>query len=174
MSTEQSFTIRFLGETVFSGAQNRLEETLQPTIEGATAALETFYHALNERFLDLFRQIWFDHEFIQLNNPVGGIMRGVGPIGDLYARIFEGPVRVQVEFYDIVAYLSSEMAVFAGRERGTYERNGKAYPLDIRTSRIFLYAPTQGGWRQIHHHGSIDNPERLAHYQQMILLPQEQ
>lgn len=163
------FNIRFIGETVFSGTRNRLEETRQPTIEGATAALETFYYALNERSLDLFRQIWLDNPLIQLNNPVGGIRRGTEPINAVYARIFDGPVRVRVEFHDIVEYASSEVVVFAGRERGTYEHDGKAHPLAIRTSRIFLYVPAQGGWRQIHHHGSIDQPELLAQYQQAVL-----
>jgi hypothetical protein len=88
---------------------------------------------------------------------------------DLYARIFSGAARVQVEFYDIVAYVSSEMVVFAGRERGTYERNGNAFPADIRTTRIFSHIPEQGGWRQVHHHGSIDHAERLAHYVQTVL-----
>ena len=164
-----TFNIRFLDEIVFSGLRNRLEETRQPTIEGATAALETFYHALNERSLELFRQIWLDHPLIQLNNPVGGIRRGIEPVSAVYARLFEGPVRVRVEFYDIVEYASSEVVVFAGRERGTYERDGEAHPLDIRTSRIFLYVPAQRGWRQIHHHGSIDQAEHLAQYQQAVL-----
>lgn len=168
MPAEQAFTIRSLGETVFSGAHNRFEETANPTTEGAMAALETFYHALNTRSLNLFHQIWLDHTLIQLNNPVGGIMRGARSIGDLYARLFEGPVRVQAELYDIVAYSTPNMVVFAGRERGSYERDGKMYPLDFRTSRIFLYAPDQGGWRQVHHHGSIDDPDRLTHYRQTI------
>lgn len=71
--------------------------------------------------------------------------------------------------HDIVEYASSEMIVFAGRERGTYEHGGSSFPLDIRTTRIFLYAPARGGWRQIHHHGSIDQPEHLAQYQQAVL-----
>ncbi len=170
MSKEPTtFNIYFLGETVFSGVRNRLEETHQPTIEGATAALKTFYHALNGRSLDLFRQTWLDDPLIQLNNPIGGIRRGIEPISAVYARLFEGPVRVQVELHDIVEYASSEMVVFAGRERGTYEHGGSSFPLDIRTTRIFLYAPACGGWRQIHHHGSIDQPERLAQYQQAVL-----
>ncbi len=71
MSKEPTtFNIYFLGETVFSGVRNRLEETHQPTIEGAMAALETFDHALNGRSLDLFRQIWLDDPLIQLNNPI--------------------------------------------------------------------------------------------------------
>ena len=90
-------------------------------------------------------------------------------IMDVYARIFAGAARVRVEFYDIVAYVSSEMVVFAGRERGTYEHDGHSYPLDIRTTRIFAYIPEQGGWRQVHHHGSIDSAQRLAHYVQTAL-----
>jgi hypothetical protein len=168
MSTDQSFTIRSPGETVFSGAYNRLAETLQPGFEGATAALETFYHALNERSLDLFNQIWLDDPLIQMNNPVGGIRRGKSTISSLYMRLFEGPVRLRVELHDIVVFAHSEMVVFAGRERGSYERDGKIFPLNFRTSRVFLYAPAQGGWRQIHHHGSIESPEQLAHYQQTI------
>lgn len=168
MPTEPPFTIRFLEAMVFSGTRNRFEETGDPTIEGAMGALDTFYHALNEHSLELFHQIWLEHALIQLDNPVGGILRGAGPIGELYARLFEGPVRVRAELYDIVVYHTPEMAVFAGRERGTYERDGKTYSLDFRTSRIFLYAPHQGGWRQIHHHGSSDVPEKLAHYQQTV------
>lgn len=169
MSIEQSFRIVFQDDAVVRGERNRLAEAAQPTLEGARAALETFYYALNERAIDPFRQIWLDHSLIQLNNPLGGIMRGAEPIGALYGRIFEGPVRVQVEFYDFVTYITSEMVVFAGRERGTYERDGNSSPLDIRTTRIFLYAPDQQGWRQVHHHGSIDSAEQLLKYQQAVL-----
>jgi hypothetical protein len=168
MSTEQSFTITYLGETAVRGIRNRLAEADQPTIEGARAALETFYYALNERSIDVFRHVWLNDPLIQLDNPVGGILRGAQPITDLYARIFKGSVRVR-EFYDIVTYASSEIVVFAGRERGTYEHDGNAFPLDIRTTRIFVYVPAQGGWRQVHHHGSIDDAARLTHYQQAIL-----
>lgn len=168
VSTEQSFTIAFAGETAVRGTHNRLAETNQPTIEGARAALETFYYALNERSIDVFRQIWLDDPLIQLDNPVGGILRGAQPITDLYARIFKGSVRVR-EFYDIVTYASSEIVVFAGREHGTYEYDGNTFPLDIRTTRIFAYVPARGGWRQVHHHGSIDDAARLAHYQEAIL-----
>lgn len=169
MSIEQPFHIDFEEDTVVRGERNRLAEADQPTLEGARAVLETFYYALNERAIGPFRQIWLDSPLIQLNNPLGEIMRGAEPIGALYGRIFEGPVRVQVEFYDFVTYSTSEMVVFAGRERGTYERDGNSSPLDIRTTRIFLYAPDQKGWRQVHHHGSIDSAEQLLRYQQAVL-----
>lgn len=54
MSTEPSFTTRFLGEAVFSGAHNRQAETSQPTFEGATAALETFWRAPCPKRFSLF------------------------------------------------------------------------------------------------------------------------
>jgi ketosteroid isomerase-like protein len=157
----------FLGDVVERGMRNRLDETAHPHVDGAHAALETFYHAFNTRTLDLFRQIWVDDPFIQLNNPVGGIVRGAGEIAALYARIFEGPVRVRVELWDIVRYAAPGVVVFAGRERGTYERDGHAEPLDIRTTRIFRYIDGQG-WRQLHHHGSIDDAGRLAQYQRAV------
>lgn len=169
MSTAPSFTTRFLGETVFSGAYPHLAETGQPTFEGATAALETFYYGFNTHALEVLRQNWLDAPLAQLDYPVGGIRRGLAAVMDVYARIFVGAARVQVEFYDIVAYISSAMVVFAGRERGTYQRDGHPYPLDIRTTRIFVYGPEQGGWRQVHHHGSIDSAEHLAQYVQAAL-----
>ena len=169
MSTQPSFNARFLGEMVFSGTQNNQAKADQPAFEGALAALDTFYYGFNEHDLEVLRQNWLDAPLAQLNNPVGGIMRGTTAIIDVYRRIFAGAARVRVEFYDVMAYISSEMVVFAGRERGTYERDGNVYPLDIRTTRIFAYIPEQGKWRQVHHHGSIDGAERLAHYVQTVL-----
>jgi len=50
--------------------------------------------------------------------------------------------------------------VFAGREVGTYSgAGGPSTPLEIRTSRFFAYYG--GRWVQLHHHGSIDDPDAL-------------
>ncbi|MER7245035.1 hypothetical protein [Kribbella sp. NPDC000426] len=55
--------------------------------------------------------------------------------------------------------------VFAGREVGTYRHPTLGeQPLQIRTTRIFTY---DGVWQQIHH-GSIDDAEALAAYQQAV------
>ncbi len=171
MSEKQSFVIRYLGEEAFTGASNRLTETALPALEGAWAAAETFYHALNERDLDLLRQTWLDDPLVQMNNPAGGIRRGRESIAELYRLLFEGPMRVRVALHDIVVFATPTMVVFAGRERGSYERDEQSFPLEFRTSRVFLYAPEQGGWRQVHHHGSSDDAEKLAHYQQTLLRP---
>lgn len=149
-------------------ARNRLEEAHQPGEAGATAALECFYYAFNQRSLAVFDAIWAEDDQIQLNNPLGGIMRGHRPIRDLYERIFSGPAEVWVEFYDFVTYLSENMAIFAGRERGEFTLNGRTVPLAIRTTRVFQYVGPAVGWRQVHHHGSIDDPEALRVYQAAV------
>ncbi|UUZ87311.1 hypothetical protein LJK88_09450 [Paenibacillus sp. P26] len=71
------FTIQSLEGTVVRGSRNRLDETNDPSIQGAYATVETFYHAFNNRSLALFNQIWLPHPLIQLNNPLGGIVRGL-------------------------------------------------------------------------------------------------
>jgi len=167
MATDEYTAATVLGDTVERGARDRLDEAARPGVDGAHAALETFYHAFNTCSLDLLRRIWADDPLIQLDNPVGGIVRGTEEIVALYARIFTGPVRVRVELWDIVRYATPALVVFAGRERGAYERDGVSAPLDIRTTRIFRYVDGQG-WRQIHHHGSIDDPDRLARYQRAV------
>jgi hypothetical protein len=148
-------------------SRNRLRETGDPSGTGAEAALETFYYALNNRDLDALRADWTDSPLAQLNNPVGGILRGADAIVGLYRKIFGGAVRVQVTFTDVIAYQGREHAVFAGRETGSYTcGHATPVPLDIRTSRYFRY--DDGCWRQYHHHGSIDDPAALNAYQQAI------
>ncbi len=154
------------------GERNRLAELDRTGVDGAEAALETLYYALNHRILSLFRQMWVDDPFSQLDNPVGGIARGTDEIAALYARIFNGAVRVKVELRDVVRYVTPEIVVFAGTEQGTYEVDGQVIPLTIRTTRIFRYVEGLG-WRQMHHHGSIDQPEALARYQRAVFGPRE-
>jgi ketosteroid isomerase-like protein len=147
-------------------ARNRLDEGRDPGHDGAVAALETFYHALNNADLDVLRAVWSSDPLAQLNNPVGGIVRSGDAIADLYRRIFAGGMGVQVTFTDAATYLGAGTAVFAGREVGSYNgRDGERVPLRIRTSRVFAWHPEQGRWLQVHHHGSIDDPDALAAYQ---------
>jgi L-ascorbate metabolism protein UlaG (beta-lactamase superfamily)/ketosteroid isomerase-like protein len=149
------------------GARDRLGDAVDPSVKGAHAALESFYYALNHRDADTLREVWADHPAAQLNNPLGGILRGDDAIADLYDKILTGPVRLQVTFDDVVEYLGDTHAVFAGREVGTYTGpEGTAVPLEIRTTRYFRYE--QGHWRQYHHHGSIDDPAALAAYQTAV------
>jgi len=139
---------------------------MNETFTGAIAALETFYYSFNNKDIDTFNQIWVSHDLVQLNNPVGGIIRGIKDISALYTRIFQGEADVWVEFQDIVTYDFNECVVFAGLEKGQFKINNRNIDLEIRTTRFFAYV--NGKWGQIHHHGSIDNAELLKNYQNAV------
>lgn len=161
-------TSDILSRTYGRGAIDRRVEAREPTVEGARAALECFYFAFNRRSLDALDAVWAQGPLISLNNPLGGIVRGLEDIRALYQRIFGGAAQVWVEFYDAVEYVGQDTVVFAGRERGEFTHEGRTIPLAIRTSRVFQYFGGQLGWRQVHHHGSIDDPEVLAQYQRAV------
>jgi ketosteroid isomerase-like protein len=146
---------------------NRLAETAEQSARGAQAALESFYFAWHHRDADALRAVWSDDPLAQLDNPVGGILRGGDAIAGLYHKVLAGPADLRVTFGDVVAYYGQGDAVFAGRETGSYTAaDGTTIPLEIRTTRYFRYA--DGHWRQYHHHGSIDDPATLRAYQQAI------
>jgi hypothetical protein len=118
--TDDRVVATALRGVIVRGERNRLAETAAPGIDGARAALETFYHAFNTRSVDLAQRIWADDPLVQLVSPVGGLVRGSAGIAAAYARGFSGALQVQTVLEDIVAYVTPEMVVFAGRERGTY------------------------------------------------------
>ncbi|HEY3557912.1 MAG TPA: hypothetical protein VGL05_10625 [Kribbella sp.] len=47
---------------------------------------------------------WADDPLVQLNNPVGGILRGRDAVRELYERVFAGSLNVQVTFGDAATY----------------------------------------------------------------------
>lgn len=147
-------------------ARNRLPEATDLSADGAVAALESFYYALNHRDLDVMASVWSHDKLAQLNNPVGGILRGGDEAVALYRHVFESGMRLQVTFSDAVTYMQPNTALFAGREMGTYSANDQPpSSLEIRTSRFFGYDDQAGRWLQLHHHGSIDDPRVLRAYQ---------
>ena len=129
-------------------------------------ALSQFYRAFNTRDLQLMQENWENSEEVAMDNPLGGIKRGWPEIRSVYERIFSADARVQVEFYDYTLHQSAEMFYVVGRERGWLESGSKRLELAIRTSRIFRRQAD--GWRQVHHHGSIDDPALLLAYQQAV------
>ena len=147
---------------------NRIDQARQPGTEGARMLVESFYYAFNQRDIALLDQVWADQELIQLNNPLGGILRGYEAIAKLYQRVFTGPASVSVEFRDVVEFQTDTMVAFAGRETGEFTRDGKSLALSIRTSRIIQWFGPDLGWRQVHHHGSIDDPRLLEEYQDAV------
>lgn len=140
----------------------------EPTCGNGQAidALIEFYHAFNTRDLDALARNWEEGEEPSMDNPIGGIRRGWPTIRGGYERLFLGPARVNVEFYDFSSQGGQDYQLFVGRERGTCETSTSKLDLRIRTSRLFVRR--DGRWRQLHHHGSIEEPKLLADYQQMI------
>jgi ketosteroid isomerase-like protein len=148
------------GPDVISGAEDRsrLPEPL--------AALSAFYAAFNGRDLEAMSRNWAQADEAAMDNPLGGIKRGWEEIRAVYERIFQGPARVYVEFYDYTLHAHGEVFYVVGRERGELATRRTTVALAIRTSRI--YRRIDGEWRQTHHHGSIDDPELLARYQAAV------
>jgi ketosteroid isomerase-like protein len=153
-----------------AAAQPRLREATDPQLYGAEALLETFYYALNHRDLKALEATWSSSPFAQLNNPIGGIIRGGPQIVELYERIFTGGVQLEIEFSDVTVFAGGGHAVYAGRETGSYRpAGGPSTPLSIRTTRCLHYSAQRGAWEQVHHHGSLDDPQALAAYQAAVL-----
>jgi len=138
-------------------------EIITNETDAKEAALIRFYNAFNLRDAALMKSSWLHSNESSMNNPVGGIKRGWDEIASVYNKIFTGEAKVFVEFYDFTFYSTGVMFFVNGRERGFFEIGNKKIDLHIRTSRVFLLTPE--GWKQILHHGSIDDPELLAAYQ---------
>ena len=129
-------------------------------------ALEQFYAAFNRRDLALMATHWLTSEESVMDNPLGGIARGWESVRAIYERIFSGPARVQVEFHDYTLHEGGELYYAVGRERGTLERDGRRLALAIRTTRVFRRVGES--LRQVHHHGSMDDPDLLRAYQELV------
>jgi len=130
-------------------------------------ALVQFYCAFNSGDLQMMEQNWAQGDDIAMDNPLGGIKRGWADIRTVYESIFNGPAEVYVEYYDYTIHEVPEMFYAVGRERGYFRLAGEELALAVRTSRIFR--KEKGRWRQVHHHGSIEDPQLLARYQAAVL-----
>jgi ketosteroid isomerase-like protein len=133
-------------------------------------ALAQFYRALNSRDLPLMQENWADSVEAVMDNPLGGIKRGWNEIRTVYERLFASAGTFRFEFYDYSLHEAGDVFYVVGRERGELDVNGRRMPLAIRTTRIFR-RDADGRWRQVHHHGSIDDPRVLAAYQEAVLQP---
>ena len=130
-------------------------------------ALIHFYKAFNQQDLLQMEYNWLTTEAASMSNPLGDIKRGWLEIRPVYEKIFNHQGRVYVEYYDVTIHQSNDMFCAVGRERGYFQLAEEKIILAIRTSRIYRY--TKKGWRQLHHHGSIEQPTLLNHYQNRIL-----
>lgn len=130
------------------------------------ATLVDFYQAFNHQDMERMTSNWLHSEEASMSNPLGGLKRGWDAIQQVYGKIFFGEARVYVEFYEYTIHASDGMFVAVGRERGALTVNNVTIELAIRTSRI--YRNERGNWKQLHHHGSMDDATLLAKYQSTL------
>ncbi len=117
--------------------------------------------------MQMMSENWAQSDDIAMDNPLGGIKRGWTEIQPVYERIFNGSAEVYVEYFDYTIHETDGMFYAVGRERGYFRLSGEEITLAIRTSRIFKRL--NGRWKQVHHHGSIEDPQLLAKYQAAVL-----
>ncbi|SDI97652.1 SnoaL-like domain-containing protein [Bradyrhizobium sp. Rc2d] len=73
---------------------------------------------------------------------------------------------MNVTFHDFSSQGGSDWHLFVGREKGACKTPSTTIDLRFRTTRWFTRM--NGVWRQLHHHGSIEEPALLAKYQRAI------
>ena len=147
-------------QTAITGNEN-FEDLTNPI-----QVLAQFYNAFNNQDFDLMSQNWLQNEEIAMDNPLGGIKRGWDEIKSVYTRIFSGKAKIYVEFYDYTIVNLNGGFCSIGRERGYVQIDEQKLELAIRTSRIFKL--TDGIFKQVHHHGSIETSELLKEYQELV------
>jgi ketosteroid isomerase-like protein len=126
-------------------------------------ALAQFYRAFNTRDLKMIDDNFGQTDEVAIDNPLGGIRRGANEPHKMYEGVFKSPADVHVEFWDYTIHRAGDVFWAVGRERGTYHDGEAVKPLNIRTTRIFQLV--NGRWRQMHHHGSIEDGRLLGDYQ---------
>jgi ketosteroid isomerase-like protein len=129
-------------------------------------ALIQFYRAFNTRDIVLMRHNWSPSEDISIHSPLGGMKRGWPEIRCIYDRLFSGPARISVEFHNYSLHVCGDIFYAVGRERGRFEGPSHIFDLTFRTTRIYRLVSHQ--WRQVHHHGSLDDPATLDRFQSIL------
>lgn len=133
---------------------------------GPLDALIGFYRAFNAADLAGLESVWLDGPTPSMDNPIGGIRRGWPQIAEGYSKLFDGPAKVNVTFHDFTSQGSDDWNLFVGRERGVCKTPSETLLVAFRTTRWFVRK--NGSWRQLHHHGSVEDPNMLADYQRLI------
>ena len=140
------------------------EEPIDP--RDPLGALSEFYRAFNTRDLVLMERNWISSDEASMAHPIGGIRYGWDEIRQVYERIFRAAATVNIEFHDFTLHHFGDTFCAVGREQGVLQGNKDSLNLKFRTSRLFRFIDDR--WRQVHHHGSIEDPVLMAWYKAAI------
>ena len=141
------------------------EETYTDSTTPIGALIE-FYKGFNSQNLEIVQANWSKKASIIMANPIGGLKRSA-EIFEGYHHIFSSGAKVYVEYYDFAFFETAEGFSVIGRERGSFENEGVKLDLKIRTTRVYI--KEESSYKQVHHHGSIDDADLLKKYQEVIL-----
>jgi len=130
-------------------------------------ALIAFYKAFNERDAVSAANNWAKQYAVAMANPIGGIRRNWSSIKEAYGKIMSGDANVYIEYHDFNFHLFDGIFYVEGRERGSLDAGDIQLDVKIRTSRVYKLFGDE--WKQIHHHGSIDDADLLRRYEQAIM-----
>src|SRR6202171_3028883 len=139
------------------------------TTPSVLPTLSGFYRAFNTRDLKMMDENFAHSDEVAIDNPLGGIRRGADEPHKMYEGVFKSPADVHVEFWDYTIHRAGDVFWAVGRERGTYLDGQTVKNLNVRTTRIFQLI--NGRWRQMHHHGSIEDAKLLGDYQDVVRSP---
>src|ERR1700730_2991922 len=132
-------------------------------------ALAQFYRAFNTRDLKMMDENFAHSDEVAIDNPLGGIRRAADEPHKMNVGEFKSRADVHVEFWDYTIHRAGDVFWAVGRDRGTYLDGEIAKTLNVRTTRIFQLM--NGRWRQMHHHGSIEDAKLLGDYQSVVRSP---
>jgi ketosteroid isomerase-like protein len=128
--------------------------------------LAQFYRAFNTRDLKMIDDNFARSDEVAIDNPLGDIRRGADEPRKMYEAVFKSPADVHVEFWDYTIHRASDVFWAVGRERGSIVMARPLGNLNIRATHIFQLI--NGRWRQMHHHGSIEEAKLLGEYQNAV------
>lgn len=143
-----------------TGSENRSQ------LADSYQALVQFYYAFNNKNMDMMSSNWLQSYEAAMNNPVGGIQHGWDNIKKAYQKMFLSAANVYTEFCDFNLHETSEMFYAVGQGRGYFQLGADKVDLTIHTSHFFKLI--DGSWKQVHYHGSIDDPKLLEKYQSAV------
>lgn len=119
--------------------------------------LSEYYHALNNGDIQLMKHNWSKEKSAAFTSPLGGIVRTHETIISAHNELFESPIDIDVEYYDVQIALMDNGFQAVGRERGVMRIGNETVSVGFRTSRLFI--KEDGEYKQLHHHGSFEDAQ---------------
>ena len=117
--------------------------------------LSEYYNALSSANISKMKKNWSKEVTTAFTNPLGGIVRSYKDVINSHDELFNSPIEIDVEYYDIEISNMDNGFLSVGRERGVMIIDGESIDVAFRTSRLFV--KEEGKYKQLHHHGSFEN-----------------